>query len=415
MELLSPAGNLEKLRAAINFGADAVYLSGPGFGLRAASTEFSPADLATAVVFAHGKGVKVYVTVNATPHENEYPALKGYLDLLARVKPDGLIVSDPGVILLCRERLPGVPIHLSTQANAVSSAACRAWYGLGVRRIVLARELSLSEIREIRKNIPADLALEAFVHGSMCISYSGRCLLSSYFTGRDANRGDCTQPCRWKYRVGRLAGELIEESRPDEPIPVEEDAGGTFILASRDLSMIEHLSDLAEAGISSLKIEGRMKSACYVAAVTNAYRMALDALARGEKTVDPRLLAELESVSHREYSTGFYYGNPHDDPNVVSRPGYLGEKSYLAAVIGYDGATGRALCEQRNKCAVGDEVEILSPGQFGRAFSVASLLDEDGAPIECTPHPGMRFRLPVPFPVSAGDLLRCHARSGEIV
>ena len=412
MELLSPAGNLEKLRAAINFGADAVYLSGPGFGLRAASTEFSPADLAAAVAFAHEKGVRVYVTVNATPHENEYPALSDYIDLLARVKPDGLIVSDPGVILLCRERLPNAPIHLSTQANALSSAACRAWYGLGVRRIVLARELSLAEMKAIRKKIPADLELEAFVHGSMCVSYSGRCLLSSYFTGRDANRGDCTQPCRWKYRVGRLSGELIEESRPDEPIPVEEDAGGTFILASRDLSMIEHLGDLAEAGVSSLKIEGRMKSACYVAAVTNAYRMALDALERGEKAVDPRLLAELESVSPREYSTGFYYGNPHDDPNVVSRPGYLGEKSFLAAVVGYDEKTGVALLEQRNKCAVGDEVEILSPGRFGRAFCVASLTDENGEPIDSTPHPGMRFRLPVPFPVAAGDLLRCHARTG---
>ena len=217
MELLSPAGNLENLRAAINFGADAVYLSGPGFGLRAASTEFSPADLATAVDYAHERGVKVYVTVNAMPHEGDYPALTDYCDLLARIKPDGLIVSDPGVILLCRERVPGTPIHLSTQANALSSAACRAWYGLGVRRIVLARELSLAEIKAIRRNIPADLELEAFVHGSTCISYSGRCLLSSYFTGRDANRGDCTQPCRWKYRVGRLAGELFEESRPGYP------------------------------------------------------------------------------------------------------------------------------------------------------------------------------------------------------
>ena len=273
MELLSPAGNLEKLRAAINFGADAVYLAGPGFGLRAASTEFSPEDLATAVDEAHAGGVRVYLTVNAMPHECDYPALLSYLDLLARVKPDALIVSDPGVIALCRERLPDVPLHLSTQANALSSASCRVWYGMGVRRIVLARELSLAEIKEIRKNIPADLELEAFVHGSMCVSYSGRCLLSNYFTGRDANRGDCTQPCRWKYRVGRLSGELFEESRPDEPIPVEEDAGGTFILASRDLSMIEHLADLADAGVSALKIEGRMKSALYVAAVTNAYRM----------------------------------------------------------------------------------------------------------------------------------------------
>ena len=405
MELLSPAGNLEKLRAAINFGADAVYLSGPGFGLRAASTEFSPEALKEAVGYAHARGVKVYVTVNATPHENEYPALKDYLGLLADVKPDGLIVSDPGVILLCRERLPEIPIHLSTQANAVSSAACRAWYGMGVRRIVLARELSLAEIKEIKKNIPADLALEAFVHGSMCVSYSGRCLLSGYFTGRDANRGDCTQPCRWKYRVGRLSGELIEESRPDEPIPVEEDAGGTFILASRDLSMIEHLSDLAEAGVSSLKIEGRMKSALYVAAVTNAYRMALDALARCD-AFDPRLTAELDGVSHREYSTGFYYGNPHDGANVVSRPGYYGEKSYLAAVVGYDAASGRALCLQKNKFAVGDEVELLSPGSFGRAFTVSALFDENGDPIESTPHPGMAFTLPVPFQVKAGDLLR---------
>jgi len=413
MELLSPAGNLEKMRAAINFGADAVYLAGPGFGLRAASTEFSSDGLFAAVAEAHEKGVKVYVTVNAMPHEGDYPALFGYLDLLARVAPDGLIVSDPGVIALCRERLPGIALHLSTQANALSSAACRVWYGMGVRRIVLARELSLSEIKEIKRNVPADLELEAFVHGSTCVSYSGRCLLSNYFTGRDANRGDCTQPCRWKYRVGRLSGEIVEESRPNEPIPVEEDAGGTFILASRDLSMIEHLSDLADAGISSLKIEGRMKSALYVAAVTNAYRIALDALARGETAIDPRLLSELESVSHREYSTGFYYGNPHDEANVVSRPGYLGEKSFLAAVVAVDPETGRALCEQRNKCAVGDEIELLSPDEFGRSFTVGALYDENGDPIDSTPHPGMRFSLPVPFPVKAGDLLRRRGADGE--
>ena len=412
MELLSPAGNPEKLRAAINFGADAVYLAGPGFGLRAASTEFSPDVLTTAVEEAREKGVKAYVTVNAMPHESDYPALISYLDLLARVAPDGLIVSDPGVILLCREKLPGIPLHLSTQANALSSAACRAWYAMGVKRIVLARELSLSEIREIRRNVPADLELEAFVHGSTCVSYSGRCLLSNYFTGRDANRGDCTQPCRWKYRVGRLAGELFEESRPDEPIPVEEDAGGTFILASRDLSMIDRLADLADAGVSSLKIEGRMKSALYVAAVTNAYRMALDALSRGEP-FDPRLYAELESVSHREYSTGFYYGNPHDAANVVSRPGYSGEKSYLAAVVGYDAASGRALCLQKNKFAVGDEVELLSPGRFGRAFTVSALFDENGNGIDATPHPGMAFTLPVPFPVKPGDLLRRHEASED--
>lgn len=406
MELLSPAGNLEKMRAAINFGADAVYLAGPGFGLRAASTEFSPDDLAAAVAYAHGKGVRVYVTVNAMPHESDYPALLAYTDLLARVSPDGLIVSDPGVIALCRERLPGIPLHLSTQANALSSAACRAWYAMGVRRIVLARELSLSEIKEIRRNTPADLELEAFAHGSTCVSYSGRCLLSNYLAGRDANRGDCTQPCRWKYRVGRLAGEIVEETRPNEPIPIEEDAGGTFILASRDLSMIEHLADLADAGITSLKIEGRMKSALYVAAVTNAYRMALDALGRGETAVDPRLTAELDGVSHREYSTGFYYGNPHDDANVVSRPGYYGEKSYLAAAVGYDAASGRALCLQKNKFAVGDEVELLSPGRFGRAFTVSALFDENGNGIDATPHPGMAFTLPVPFPVKAGDLLR---------
>ena len=400
MELLSPAGNPEKLRAAIRFGADAVYLAGPGFGMRAASTEFSPNDLQWAVDYAHARGVKVYVTVNVMPREEEYPALDAYLDLLRRVSPDGLIVADIGVISLLRERLPDIPLHLSTQANALSSAACRAWYALGVRRIVLARELSLAEISAIRKRIPEDLELEAFVHGSMCVSYSGRCLLSGYFTGRDANRGDCTQPCRWKYAI-------VEESRPNEPLPIEEERGETFIMASRDLNMVDHLADLRDAGVDSLKIEGRMKSVLYTAAVTNAYRMALDALARGDFTPDPRRNLELESVTHREYSTGYYYSDPHLDANTVRRPGYIGEKAYLAQVVGYDPATGLAECEQRNKFRLGDEVELLTPGSFGRAFVVTALTDEDGVPIDATPHPGMRFRMPVPFPVGEGDILRC--------
>ena len=405
-ELLSPAGNFEKLKAAIRYGADAVYLAGNAFGMRAAADNFSNEELISAVEYAHARGKRVYVTVNTMPHEGEYEALREYTEVLRRARPDALIVADIGVLSLMRERLPEIPLHLSTQANAVSAAACRAWHALGASRIVLARELTLSEIRAIRAALPSEVELEVFIHGSMCISYSGRCLLSSYLSGRDANRGGCTQPCRWSYRtsVERIA--LVEEKREKTPLPIEEIDGQTFILSSKDLSMISHVRELIDAGISSFKIEGRMKSAYYTAVVTNTYRMAIDRALSGDGELDPLWLRELESVSHREYSTGFFFDDPRETANISSTTGYIGEKSYLATALSYDAVRGEALFMQRNKLSLGQEVELLTPGRVGRGFSVSALKDEGGAPISSTPHPMMRFWMKVPFEVGEGDILR---------
>lgn len=405
-ELLSPAGNFEKLKAAIRYGADAVYLAGNAFGMRAAADNFSHDELISAVEYAHARGKRAYVTVNTMPHEGEYHALREYTEVLRKACPDALIVADIGVLSLMRECLPNIPLHLSTQANAVSAAACRAWHSLGVSRIVLARELMLSEIRAIRAALPREIELEVFVHGSMCISYSGRCLLSSYLSGRDANRGACTQPCRWSYRtsVERIA--LVEEKREKTPLPIEEIDGESFILSSKDLSMISHVRELIDAGISSFKIEGRMKSSYYTAVVTNTYRMAIDRALSGDSSVDPLWLRELESVSHREYCTGFFFDDPRETANVSSTTGYIGEKSYLATALSYDAVRGEALFMQRNKLSLGQEVELLTPGRIGRSFLASDLKDENGAPISATPHPMMRFWMKVPFEVGEGDILR---------
>ena len=405
-ELLSPAGNLEKLKSALRYGADAVYLAGNAFGMRAAADNFGDEELVMAVKYAHERGKRVYVTVNTMPHEGEYEALERYTEVLRAAAPDALIVADIGVLSMMRRMLPEIPLHISTQANAVSSAACRAWHELGASRIVLARELTLGEIRKIRAALPESVELETFVHGSMCISYSGRCLLSSYLSGRDANRGGCTQPCRWNFHtsVERLA--LVEEKRDKTPLPIEEINGETFILSSKDLSMISHIGDLIDAGISSFKIEGRMKSAYYTAVVTNTYRMAIDRALSGDRSVDPLWLRELESVSHREYSTGFFYDDPRETANVSSTTGYIGEKSYLATVLSYDAARGEALFVQRNKLNEGQSVELLTPGRVGRSLTASGLRDENGEAISATPHPMMRFYMRVPFAVGEGDILR---------
>ena len=405
-ELLSPAGNFEKLKAAIRYGADAVYLAGNAFGMRAAADNFSDEELIAAVEYAHARGKRVYVTVNTMPHEGEYGALERYADVLRKASPDALIVADIGVLSLMRERLPEIPLHISTQANAVSAAACRAWHALGASRIVLARELTLEEIKKIREALPPEVELETFVHGSMCISYSGRCLLSAYLSGRDANRGGCTQPCRWNYHtsVERIA--LVEEKRDKTPLPIEEINGETFILSSKDLSMISHVRELIDAGITSFKIEGRMKSAYYTAVVTNTYRMAIDRMLSGDDAIDPRWLRELESVSHREYSTGFFFDDPREMANISSTTGYIGEKSYLATVLSYNAETNEALFVQRNKLADGQTVELLTPGRVGRSFVISGLTDENREPISATPHPMMRFYAKVPFAVGEGDILR---------
>ena len=402
-ELLSPAGNFEKMKAAILYGADAVYLAGRSFGMRAAADNFSLEELAEAVAYAHGQGVRVYLTVNTMPREYEYEGLKEYFRALKDIGPDALIIGDIGVLSLARKMLPDTELHISTQASAVSSYDCLAWQALGAKRVVLSRELSLDEIRAIRAAIPEDLELEAFIHGSLCVSYSGRCLLSNHIIGRDANRGMCAQPCRWNYS---LYGEIREEKRPDLVIPLEEHGGETFVMASRDTCMIEHIPALMEAGIDSFKIEGRMKSAYYTAVVTNTYKMAMDSYRSGNYQYDPAWMEELSSVSHRAYATGYYFSNSFTDANTAADNGYLKEKAYLAVVENYDAVSGRAILTQRNKLVEGQHAALLTPGSVARPFTVAGLKNEAGEDIPSAPHPYMTFSAKMPFAVKKGDIVR---------
>jgi len=402
-EILSPAGNFEKMKAAILYGADAVYLAGERFGMRAAADNFTTEALCEAVKYAHERGVKVYLTLNTMPREYEYPDLREYLTALSDIPIDAVIVADVGVLFLVKELLAQTDIHISTQANAASAAACIAWQRLGASRVVLARELTLEEIRAIRRAVPDELELECFVHGSMCISYSGRCLLSGHIMGRDANRGMCAQPCRWNYT---LKTEIAEEKRPDTVLPLEEINGETFMMASRDTCTIEHIPELVEAGIDSFKIEGRMKSAYYTAVVTNTYKMALDSYFSGKYEYNPEWYGELESVSHRDYATGYYFSDSHTDANLAGSNGYIKDKAYLAVVESYDENTGEAMLTQRNKMRVGDDIELVSPGKVGRPLTVAPLFDENREPIDATSHPYMKFYMKMPFSVKAGDMLR---------
>ncbi len=403
-ELLSPAGNFEKMRAAILYGADAVYLSGKIFGMRAAADNFSIEELAEAAEYAHARGVKVYLTVNTMPREHEYARLEEYFTALKNINIDALIIGDVGVMMLAKKLLPNTEIHISTQANTVSSAACKAWHGLGAKRVVLARELTLEEIKAIRAAIPEEIELECFIHGSMCISYSGRCLLSGHMIDRDANRGACAQPCRWNYTIRGF--EIEEEKRPDIKMPIEEVNGETFIMSSRDTCTIEHIPELVEAGINSFKIEGRMKSAYYTAVVTNTYKMALDSYFSGEYKYNPAWYRELESVSHRDYASGYYFSDSKTDANLTAEGGYIKDKAYLATVISYDEERGLALMSQRNKMCVNDEIELLTPGRVGVSLTVGELSDENGEPIEATPHPYMSFYMKTPLPMREGDIIR---------
>lgn len=400
------------------YGADAVYLSGKAFGMRAASGNFTNEELTWAVEYCHARGVRVYVTLNVMPRTAEYPALTKYVEFLRDLGADAVIVGDIGVFSLVREVAPDLDIHISTQASAVSAASCNAWYKMGAKRVVLARELTFREIMDIKRNIPEDLELEAFVHGAMCISYSGRCLLSNYFTGRDANHGTCAQSCRWIYSPVKdpaMEINLSETNRPAPAVAVAavEDGGETFFMSSRDTSMIEHIPELEASGIASYKIEGRVKSAYYTAVVTNTYRMAIDEYRRDPDNyvTRPEWVGELDSVSHREYGTGFYFTPPHEDANTVTMHGYIREKAYLATALESvtepdDDGLYDALFIERNKLVCGERVEMISPGKVGRGFTADTLRDEKGDPIESAPHPGMHFRLKVPFPVMEGDILR---------
>lgn len=412
-ELLSPAGNFEKLKAALLYGADAVYLAGNHFGMRSAADNFTDEELKAAVEYAHARNKKLYLTVNTMPHACEYGRLREFLHTVGNYGIDACIVADLGVLATIKEIIPDMEIHISTQASIVSPAAALAYASLGAKRLVLARELTLSEIAGIRDALPPEVELEAFVHGSMCVSYSGRCILSNYFTGRDANRGACTQPCRWNYRI-------VEEKRQDEPLPVEENELGTFIMSSKDMCTIGIIPELIRAGIDSFKIEGRMKSAYYTAVVTNAYRMAIDAYCASPDTytADAGLYRELESVSHREYCTGFYLDDPHDKAQLASDVGYIREKSYFAIAVEYD--DGEAPCGlervngdgylacfvQKNKVTAGQRAEMISPGRLGRAFTVEKIYLPDGSETESAPHPSMKFFVRIPFEVRAGDIMR---------
>jgi len=402
-ELLSPAGNAEKMRAAFLYGADAVYLAGNRFGMRSAADNFTIDELYEAADYAHSRGKKLYLTVNTMPHSDEYPALRAFLTAVKGAGLDAMIVADLGVLSLIKEVIPDMEIHISTQAGIVSAEVARAFVALGAKRLVLARELTLDEIAHIRAALPQSVELETFIHGSMCVSYSGRCMLSNLLTGRDGNRGACAQPCRWSYH-------LIEEKRPNVPIPIEETDLGTFVMSSKDMNTIRLIPELVAAGIDSFKIEGRMKSAYYTAVVTNTYRMAIDRYFEDPEgyEFDEALERELDSVSHREYGTGYYENKPFDEAQLCVKDGYIREKAYFAIAEG-EGREGFARFKQKNKIKIGDMAELLSPGRVGRAFRVDELLNEDGEPIEAAPHPSQIFYCRVPFEVKEGDILR----SGE--
>ena len=402
-ELLAPAGNFEKLRAAFGYGADAAYLAFNRFGMRSAADNFTLEELYEAAKYAHGLGKKIYLTLNTMPHADEYAPLREFLRAIDGAGIDGVIVADLGVLAEVKRILPDMEIHISTQAGIVSPESAAAYVALGAKRVVLARELCLDEIRAVRDALPPEIDVECFVHGSMCVSYSGRCMLSHHLTGRDANRGACTQPCRWGYK-------LVEEKRPDTPIPIEETELGTFIMSSKDMNTIRIIPQLVECGINSFKIEGRMKSAYYTAVVTNAYRMALDAYLKNPESYafDERLDKELDSVSHREYCTGYYLGLPFDEAQLCSKDGYIREKAYFATAVGNDGSSlgGLYRFRQKNKVKLGDSAEIISPGKVGQAFEVTELYDLSGAPIEAAPHPSQEFLCRVPFEVKDGDIMR---------
>ena len=398
-ELLAPAGNMEKLKMAFLYGADAVYLGGEAYGLRAQGGNFSREELAEAARFAHERGKRIYVTVNVYPHNEEFSALPGYLRYLQSIGADAILVSDLGVFSAAREAVPDLPVHISTQANTVNYAAAEAWARLGAERVVLARELSVDEIREIRARCGVEL--EMFVHGAMCVSYSGRCLMSNYFTGRDANRGDCAQACRWKYA-------LMEETRPGQYFPVEEDGRGTYIFNSKDLCLLPYLAEVVESGVDSLKIEGRMKSVHYVASVTKAYRMALDAYfdAPERFKVNPEWLEELDKVSHRAYTDGFFHGGAQASAQIYGSSSYTQTSDFVGLVLDYNAASGFALVEQRNHMRVGEEIEIFQPKGEGWRQTLAEMTDEDGAVIEAAPHPQQHVYIRMERPIEQFAILR---------
>ena len=399
-ELLIPASSLEVLKTAVMFGADAVYIGGEAFGLRAKAKNFSMEDMKDGVRFAHDHGARVHVTVNILAHNDDLEGAAEYLKELKEIGPDALIIADPAIFMLAKEICPEIERHVSTQANNTNYGTFNFWWNLGAKRVVTARELSLKEIKEIRAHIPEEMEIESFIHGAMCISYSGRCLLSNFFTGRDANRGACTHPCRWKYAV-------VEETRPGEYLPVYENERGTYIFNSKDLCMIEHIPELVEAGIDSLKIEGRMKTALYVATVARTYRKAID-----DYFADPELYeknmdwykAEISKCTYRQFTTGFYFGKPDENTQIYDNNTYVNEYIYLGIVE----AVKDSLCriEQRNKFCVGDSIEIMKPDGTNVPVTVEAMYTEEGESVDSAPHPKQVLWIKLSMPPQEFDLLR---------
>ena len=400
-ELLIPASSLEVLKTAVIFGADAVYIGGEAFGLRAKAKKFSTEEMRKGIQFAHEHGVKVYVTANILAHNDDLAGVREYFEELKEIKPDALIIADPGVFEIAKEICPEIERHISTQANNTNYATYNFWYKQGASRVVSARELSMEELKELRANIPEDLEIETFIHGAMCISYSGRCLLSNYFTGRDANRGACTHPCRWKYAV-------VEEKRPGEYLPVYENERGTYIFNSKDLCMIEHIPELIDAGIDSLKIEGRMKTALYVATVARTYRKAIDDYKKDPKLYEqnmPWYKEQISNCTYRQFTTGFFFGPTTHDSQIYDNNTYVKGYEYLGT-IHESLEDGRGVFEQKNKFSVGDEVEIMKPTGENIVTKVLSMQDEKGENVDSCPHPGQRITLQTECTLQEYDIIR---------
>mgnify|MGYP002648646030 CR=1 FL=1 len=400
-ELLVPASSLEVLKTAVRYGADAVYIGGEVFGLRAKAKNFTLEEMAEGVNFAHEYGVKVYVTANILAHNADLEPVKAYFNDLKKVNPDALIIADPAIFTIAKEILPEMELHISTQANNTNYGTYNFWWNLGAKRVVSARELSIKEIKEIREHIPDDMEIETFVHGAMCISYSGRCLLSSFMAGRDANKGACTHPCRWKYYI-------MEEKRPGEFLPVEENERGTYIFNSKDLCMIEHIPELIDAGIDSFKIEGRMKTALYVATVARTYRKAIDDYLESPELYKKNMdwyKEQISNCTYRQFTTGFFFGKPDETTQIYDSNTYVKEYTYLG-IVGSADAHGRYRIEQRNKFSVGEEIEVMKPNGENRTVTVQAIVDEEGNPMESAPHPQQVLFIDLGEPLECYDILR---------
>lgn len=395
-ELLIPAGSLENLEVAVLYGADAVYIGGQHFGLRAKAKNFSMEQMKEGIEFAHKHNVKVYVTANIIAHNEDIDKVYDYFEEIKEIKPDGMIIADPGILTIAQEMLPDMELHLSTQANNTNYRSVNFWHNIGVKRVVVARELSFKEIKQIKENSPDTLDIEAFVHGAMCISYSGRCLLSNYMAGRDANKGECTHPCRWQYH-------LVEETRPNEYMPVYENQRGTYVYNSKDLCMLEYVSELIDAGVNSFKIEGRMKTQLYVATVTRTYRKAIDDFYEDEnkyKNNIPHYLEEIKKCTHRKFTTGFYFNRPDENEQIYNSNTYIRSYTFVGKVIEYDVDNHIVTIQQRNKFCVGDEIEFMATDGENYVTTVKEMWNEEGNLVESAPHPKqvIKFKIDKEFP-----------------